>query len=476
MLKRRILSSLLAVPLLAVAACSGSPAPDTPTPTAPTTSPTASEPAEPTTPEESPSQTPTSNPEVDLPDTELGQAARWVLDQLAAESGPTTEEVEARFAPEMIEQVPAKDLVTAFEQLRAGGPYTLTGWDEMAGGAVGRLKSDKGQIDMQISVDGDKIDGLLFTPAEDAPEIGSIDEARKALQERSPGSGFLFADESCSPIEGDNYGSAMPIGSMFKLYVLGALVTGVEKGNLSWDDELTLTEELKSLPSGKLQDEPVGTKLTVAEAAKLMISISDNTATDMLIKHVGREAVEAEVEAMGHESPEMLRPFLTTREAFQMALSDPELRKKWADTSGDPTNPHPETSAEQRAIVDSLPGWDLTFDETLAQDPFWDESLDWFASATDLCHAHKHLQERAKTEAGAPVRDILSENPGVQLPDADFVGFKGGSAPGEIGLSYWVERGGETRVLVMQTYAETLDGVPNAGWLAGLAQQILELQ
>lgn len=45
-------------------------------------------------------------------------------------------------------------------------------------------------------------------------------------------------------------------------------------------------------PTGRLQDEPTGTSVTVAEAADLMIAISDNTATDLLIDLVGRDAVE----------------------------------------------------------------------------------------------------------------------------------------------------------------------------------------
>jgi beta-lactamase class A len=42
-----------------------------------------------------------------------------------------------------------------------------------------------------------------------------------------------------------------------------------------------------------LQYEPEGTQISVLDAAAKMISISDNTAADMLIHLVGRSAVEA---------------------------------------------------------------------------------------------------------------------------------------------------------------------------------------
>jgi beta-lactamase class A len=50
---------------------------------------------------------------------------------------------------------------------------------------------------------------------------------------------------------------------------------------------LTVTAQLKSLPSGVLQYESDGTQISVLDAATKMISISDNAATDMLINLVG---------------------------------------------------------------------------------------------------------------------------------------------------------------------------------------------
>jgi len=59
------------------------------------------------------------------------------------------------------------------------------------------------------------------------------------------------------------------------------------------NQSLTITAQLKSLPSGELQTKPDGTQISVQDVATKMISISDNTAADMLISLVGRPAVEA---------------------------------------------------------------------------------------------------------------------------------------------------------------------------------------
>ena len=91
---------------------------------------------------------------------------------------------------------------------------------------------------------------------------------------------------SCQPVHSIDPGTPAPLGSAFKLYVLEALATAIASGKVDWTQPLTVTAQLKSLPSGELQTEPDGTKVSVQDAAAKMISISDNTAADMLINLV----------------------------------------------------------------------------------------------------------------------------------------------------------------------------------------------
>ncbi len=85
--------------------------------------------------------------------------------------------------------------------------------------------------------------------------------------------------------------SLLPLASVFKLYVLGALVHAADNGEIGWDDPVQIRDELDSLGGATSQEEP-GTDLSVRELATRMISDSDNTATDHLMDLVGREAVE----------------------------------------------------------------------------------------------------------------------------------------------------------------------------------------
>ena len=51
---------------------------------------------------------------------------------------------------------------------------------------------------------------------------------------------------------------------------LDALTDAITARTLAWDTPLTLTADVKSLPSGQLQDQPNGTTVTVQDAATKM--------------------------------------------------------------------------------------------------------------------------------------------------------------------------------------------------------------
>lgn len=71
--------------------------------------------------------------------------------------------------------------------------------------------------------------------------------------------------------------------STIKLSILYQVWLGVQDGRWRLEDSLTLTRDNKAQGSGVLQDLAEGLRLTVRDAAVLMIVISDNTATNMLI-------------------------------------------------------------------------------------------------------------------------------------------------------------------------------------------------
>ncbi len=209
-----------------------------------------------------------------------------------------------------------------------------------------------------------------------------------------------------------------PLGSAFKLWVLAEAARQVAAGTLRWDQVVPVGAP--SLPSGVLQGWPAGAPVTVQTLATLMISISDNTATDTLLALLGRDQVDAMAARYGGNGP-----VLTTREAF-VIKSDPALIAAWA--KGDATQRRGLLTAQAERIAGA------TLDPMMfSSGPVANDSVEWFAAPRDMARLLAALKE-----AGPVVRAILAINQGIDPATAgrfDYVGFKGGSEPGVIALN-----------------------------------------
>ena len=75
--------------------------------------------------------------------------------------------------------------------------------------------------------------------------------------------------------------------STIKLPILIAFFQDVERGKIALDEKLTMTPNLIADGSGNMRYETPGTEFSALETADKMISISDNTATNMLIERLG---------------------------------------------------------------------------------------------------------------------------------------------------------------------------------------------
>ncbi|MBF2078731.1 MAG: serine hydrolase, partial [Synechococcales cyanobacterium T60_A2020_003] len=88
--------------------------------------------------------------------------------------------------------------------------------------------------------------------------------------------------------------------SMIKVPVLVAFFQEVDAGRIQLDEMLTMEEADVASGSGNMQFSGVGTQYTALETATLMIIISDNTATNMLIRRMGGiEAVNERFRSWG---------------------------------------------------------------------------------------------------------------------------------------------------------------------------------
>jgi len=265
---------------------------------------------------------------------------------------------------------------------------------------------EKGTDEVIVHLDGDnKIDGLFFKPPK--LQASSLDDALRSLR---PSSGTL----SYVLIEGRSQRAALDastplaVGSAFKLAVLAAVRDEITRGHRHWTDVIPLEARWKSLPSGVIQTWPDKTPLTLATYAAEMISISDNTAADALVRLAGPAAL----------APYVMRntPFLTTREMFILKSTSGAAQR-----SGYLAATTPAARAAILSTVDAMP---LPPVATLDPKPIL--AIEWDYSVRELCD----LMGRV---ADLP---LMSINPGAaDVASFRSAAFKGGSDTGLINLT-----------------------------------------
>lgn len=295
--------------------------------------------------------------------------------------------------------------------------------------AVVRVGFEKSVATIQIIVDPappHAITGLLISQVEPRGDgLAQIEADFRAL----PGSaayGIYRLGDSRTPVAEYRGDAAMPLGSAFKLWVLAEAARQVQAGTRKWSDVVTL--DTRSLPSGITQNWPTGAPVTLHSLATLMISISDNTATDTLLRALGRDSVDAMVARTGASDPGATLPVLTTIEAFQLkSPGNADLAAAWKAAGPDGRRKLLRDNAARLAAT--KPDAAMFGSKPLALD------VEWFASPRDQAA----LLDWLRTRGGAEALAIMAVNP--QTPgDTGFAyaGFKGGSEPGVIYGSWLV--------------------------------------
>lgn len=87
--------------------------------------------------------------------------------------------------------------------------------------------------------------------------------------------------------------------STIKIFVLAALFEQIEKGNIALSDMLEYRQEHVIDGSGILNSMEVGTRLSIRNVATLMIVVSDNIATNMLIDFLGEKNINDCIRRLG---------------------------------------------------------------------------------------------------------------------------------------------------------------------------------
>jgi len=93
--------------------------------------------------------------------------------------------------------------------------------------------------------------------------------------------------------------ASMPAASTIKIPVMVEVFRQLQAGRFDLNRRVTLRSSDKDWGSGELCDAPAGRSYPVSDLLAKMIDISDNTATNMLIRLVGRRSINAGMYALG---------------------------------------------------------------------------------------------------------------------------------------------------------------------------------
>jgi beta-lactamase class A len=258
----------------------------------------------------------------------------------------------------------------------------------------------------------------------------------------------------------------LAVGSSFKLLVLNQLADDIAAGKRKWTDVVTLTEAGRSLPSGLLQDWPIGSPVTLHTLASLMTARSDNTAADHLMLTLGREALEAQQSAVGVLYPERNKPFLRTSELFKIKLVMPDHVRD---------NYPLRDEQSKRVLLKSLERTSLSKPRYYRL-PIGIEQVEWYFTTDDL----GKMMERLRASSEWPrVQSLLSIVKPFDIDDYawEYLGFKGGAEAGVLNLTLLGKlRGKDEWFTVSFTWNRTDQPLDEPAWIRQVQRAMLLIE
>ena len=340
----------------------------------------------------------------------------------------------AMFTPTFLAQVPPAQFRTIAQQIVA--QYgAVRGLDRLDAASpqsgVMHVGLERATVTIQIVVEPqapNRIAGLLFTGADmRSDSLAAIIEEIRALPGTKSFAIARLGDGTPELLASLEPARPLAIGSAFKLFILAELDRQIAAGQRHWSDVVPLDRH--SIGSGPLQGWPLGAPLTLHSLASQMISVSDNTAADVLLHLLGRENVERMMDAIGIADPARNRPFLSTLEMSAIKTSPATAFNAWLQA---------DEAARRRMLASDYADLDASRIDVarFTGNPLHIE-LEWYASAADLVRVMDWLRRHADDTAKA----ILAINTGLgpQLRgDFAYLGYKGGSEPGVLNLTWLV--------------------------------------
>ncbi len=154
--------------------------------------------------------------------------------------------------------------------------------------------------------------GALFCACSAAQQVNPrLDQQVKAQIQGFTGKVSLYAKNLQT---GAAYGIAAeePVrtASTIKLAIMTECFFEASEGKLKWTEPLKVTEEEKVSGSGLVQDFTDGDELPIRDMVDLMIVVSDNTATNLILNRISGNAVNARMAQLGFTQTRVMRKIL----------------------------------------------------------------------------------------------------------------------------------------------------------------------
>jgi beta-lactamase class A len=151
---------------------------------------------------------------------------------------------------------------------------------------------------------------LLLTPGAFGQAKGPLSLDARVRAETTPFKGkvILFAKNLET---GETYSldgnERVRTASTIKVAVMIEAFGRIAEGRAKWTDELVLTKAARYGGSGVLPELGDGLRLTLRDCLNLMMLISDNTATNMVLDYLTTDAVNARMNSLGFKSTRIMR-------------------------------------------------------------------------------------------------------------------------------------------------------------------------
>jgi beta-lactamase class A len=126
---------------------------------------------------------------------------------------------------------------------------------------------------------------------------------------------IAFKDVETNDLVAINADTPMPQASSIKIAVLVEVLRQAQAGKIRLEDRVEIRKAQFAGGSGVLQDFGDGTSaVSLRDLAALMMVVSDNTATNILIERVGQAQVNAMLESAGFERTRLMRKMIQPEE------------------------------------------------------------------------------------------------------------------------------------------------------------------